>query len=238
MPATYRRCLHDGAPPTSRSGPRSAVGAPAERHLGPHRDGRERPDPAGRRLGQRGRLASGRRPGRRRSACGSCHNPHGNGQYRILNNIRENDPVNQTWTVPFARRTQPTSLRFRLTRMRYPRSRRSRRSRPITSTPSCRTASRSGTRSPSLAAPTLQSTAPGSCRPWAPAPPARATRPPTTSPSPPPRRRGDRHHSERHGRHGHPDERRSSPGRGPSDCRRRPQLHRHAGEESHVLRDG
>ena len=31
--------------------------------------------------------------------CASCHNPHGNGQYRILNNVRENEPINQAWVV-------------------------------------------------------------------------------------------------------------------------------------------
>ena len=31
--------------------------------------------------------------------CASCHNPHGNGQYRILNVLRENAEIPETWTV-------------------------------------------------------------------------------------------------------------------------------------------
>jgi hypothetical protein len=31
--------------------------------------------------------------------CASCHNPHGNGQYRILNVLRENATIPETWTV-------------------------------------------------------------------------------------------------------------------------------------------
>jgi predicted CXXCH cytochrome family protein len=32
-------------------------------------------------------------------SCASCHNPHGNGQYRILNVLRENAAIPETWTV-------------------------------------------------------------------------------------------------------------------------------------------
>ena len=32
-------------------------------------------------------------------SCASCHNPHGNGQYRILNVLRENADIPETWTV-------------------------------------------------------------------------------------------------------------------------------------------
>jgi hypothetical protein len=31
--------------------------------------------------------------------CASCHNPHGNGQYRILNTIRENADIDPEWIV-------------------------------------------------------------------------------------------------------------------------------------------
>ena len=42
--------------------------------------------------------------------CASCHNPHGNGQYRILNVLRENAEIPETWTVSIrASYAQPPS---------------------------------------------------------------------------------------------------------------------------------
>ena len=38
--------------------------------------------------------------------CATCHNPHGNGQYRILNNIQENSPVTRPGLSTSARRTR------------------------------------------------------------------------------------------------------------------------------------
>ncbi len=136
-PGAHRRRQHDPTrlPPvsaTDRVRQRPKVGGRCRRgrHVGPHLHDRERPDPARTSRGATALPAPGAGPAADVS-CASCHNPHGNGQYRILNVLRENadDPgdVDRQHSRVVRRRCRPQSDRFR---------RRSRHARLTTSTPS------------------------------------------------------------------------------------------------------
>ena len=63
------------------------ISGPAERHLRPHRAPGERTALPGIAWGNGAISATPNAGPAHQLSCGSCHNPHGNGQYRILNPI-------------------------------------------------------------------------------------------------------------------------------------------------------